>query len=417
MNPPFRYVPPAGSPIRPGDLVAWTKQLFSNRDARADLCAALQTQLGVRHCHLISTGRAALTVILKSMRRLSPQRDVVIVPSYTCFSVPASVIKAGLTPRIVDVDPATLDYDWFQLDLAIDRRVLAVIATNLYGLPSDLPRLSLLVREAGVFLIDDAAQALGGAVGGRPCGTWGEAGLYSFDKGKNVSAIEGGVIVTGSEELNVAIDAELESVRRSATTRVAGSLIKLAAYVAFMPPSRYWIPNGIPQLRLGTTPFDVTFSLEAYSRTLAALALTMLDRLGEFTAHRRRAAGILTARLEQFPELTLPRPGERAEPVYLRFPVLLADGEARRQALKALNAAGIGATGSYPTSIADIPALRGVTADARAPLTGGRSVASTILTLPTHPHVSDVDLERIADILERVARSTPGVRLCGAVVH
>ena len=65
-----------------------------------------------------------------------------------------------------------------------------------------------MAREHGVRLVDDAAQAMGAAVDGRPSGTWGDAGLYSLDKGKNITAIEGGLAVTNDAEVAAALTAE-----------------------------------------------------------------------------------------------------------------------------------------------------------------------------------------------------------------
>ena len=182
-----------------GDLLRWTGRVLSGRRQIDALRETVRGTFGVAHCFPVSTGRAALTLLLQALSRLSPDRREVIVPAYTCFSVPASIVKAGLTPRIVDVRPDTLDFSADALAGVDGRSVLAVIATNLYGMPNDLPALSQAARQMGAFLIDDAAQAMGADVGGRASGTWGDAGLYSLDKGKNISAIDGGLLVTRSD--------------------------------------------------------------------------------------------------------------------------------------------------------------------------------------------------------------------------
>jgi dTDP-4-amino-4,6-dideoxygalactose transaminase len=213
-----------------------------------------------------------MTILLRALASLAPaDRNEVIVPSYTCYSVAASVLKAGLRPRIVDVVPETLDYDHDRLARTDVSRVLAVIATNLYGLPNDMPRLASLTRDAGIFLVDDAAQALGARFG-RASGTWGDAGLYSFDKGKNVSAIDGGVIVSTSAAVGAAVAGLVRDLPRPGTREMLLNVCKVGAYSTLLRPPLYWIPQAIPQLALGTTKFTTDMALEALPRGLASMS-------------------------------------------------------------------------------------------------------------------------------------------------
>lgn len=396
----FRYVAPAGSPIGATDLARCAARLVSDRDPQASLRAAVREIVGVDYASVVSTGRAGMTLILRALRTLAgPSRDEVILPSYTCFSVAASIVKAGLVPRVADVAVDTLDYDHQRLEQLDTRRVLAVIATNLYGMPNDLPRLSRFARERGLFLIDDAAQALGARVGGRNAGTWGDAGLYSFDKGKNVSAIDGGVIVTGSGEVQAAIEREVGPLPAPGWRHAVESTIKLAGYSMLLRPSLYWIPQSIPQLGLGITPFRTDYPLESPGRLLPALAVTMLHRLEQFNRSRSAVAAQLTEGLSSISAITALTPVAGTEPVYLRLPVLAPNTTARQRMVAALNAAGIGATQSYPASIGDIPELRGILRGGDDDWANGRVVASRIITLPTHPYVRSADVDLIVSTL------------------
>jgi dTDP-4-amino-4,6-dideoxygalactose transaminase len=399
----FRHVAPAGSPIPPSALAEWLGALVTGGPAIRNLEESLAKKVGVRHCIGFNTGRAALTVLLRSLRAVFPgHRDEVIVPSYTCYSVAASVVKAGLTPRLADIDPETLDFDYQRLARTDFRRVLAIVATNLYGLPNDLPVLTALARQHGVLVVDDAAQALGGRVGGRNCGTGGDAGLYSFDKGKNLSAINGGAIVTDKPQIADAIAADVSQMPCAAAGEVAGSLITLAAYTVLLPPRMYWIPKNIPALGLGRTVYTTDYSIARQPTTLAALALTMLPRLDSYTARRRQNAEMMVARLEGASGVQPIRLAPTAEPAYLRLPLLLEGRGVRDTAIHVLNRAGIGATGSYPTSIADINELRGQLRGDDRDSCGARTVAERILTLPTHPYVTRDDAVKATDLLQTV---------------
>jgi perosamine synthetase len=380
------------------DLLHWADATMSRRDHMSELSRVLRDRFTVRHCFFTSTGRAGLTILLRALKRLGDQnRDEVIIPSYTCFSVPASIVRAGLRPRIVDVVPGTLDFDFNSLTQADFRTVLAVIATNLYGLPNDLPRIVDIGRQQGIFVIDDAAQSMGGMVGGRFSGTWGDAGLFSFDKGKNVSAIDGGVVVTSSDAVAGAVEAEMASaVSPRGFSGTIKHVVKAGAYASFLRPSLYWLPNRIPQLKLGTTLYTTSFPLEQMGRSVASLAGTMLNRLDSYNNQRGRNATALVERLSSVAGVSFPRPSADASPVFLRLPMLVTDPAMRRVLLEQLNLRGIGATGSYPASVADIPELAG-TPGGSSSASGGRAIAERIVTLPTHPYVTPADLDLICD--------------------
>lgn len=393
----LRHVAPAGAPIRSRDLWTWAKRLASGENSRASLASAIEKRLGSgARCYPVSTGRAALTIILQALHDIGHSaRDEVIVPSYTCFSVAAAVVRAGLTPRVADIVSGTLDYDESRLAQLDTRRTLAIVATNLYGIPNDMPRLASFARARGLFLIDDAAQALGAKVGGRPSGTWGDAGLFSFDKGKNVPAIDGGVIIAKPGPVAEAIRARVDRLPEPPARDVARGIVKAAAYAALLAPGRYWLPARMPWLGLGRTTFDLHIRLERLSRPLAALAVTMLAHEGEFRAVRRANSEMLVRGLKDVAGLSFVGGPPGAEEACLRLPVLVDEPRLRPEVIEAVNRRTGGATASYPASIADIPGLAGTIDQEPADAAGGRYVAARIVTLPTHPYVSRSDVRGI----------------------
>ncbi len=250
----FRYVAPAGAPIGLADLARWLGRVTGSEGAEAALQRDLGSRFGVRSAFFTSTGRAGMTLLLRALHRLAPAgRDEVVLPSYTCYSVAASVVKAGLRPRLVDVSTETLGFDPEALAATDFSRTVAIVATNLYGLPNDMPALSQLAAANGMFLVDDAAQAMGASIDGRPSGTWGDAGLFSFDKGKNVTAIDGGVIVTSAEPIADALRNELAALPSAGASAL--DVAKAVAYSVLLHPAVYGVPQRIPQLGLGRTVF------------------------------------------------------------------------------------------------------------------------------------------------------------------
>ena len=389
----LRHVAPAGSPIEVSDVARWAATSVTGGNVADALTGAIRERFDVRHAFLTSTGKAGLTMLLRALKRLAGgDRDEVMVPSYTCYSVAAAVVKAGLRPRIVDVSPETLDFSPDHLNRADFRRVLAIVACSLYGYPSDVQRLSAVARQNGVFLIDDAAQAMGASVRGRSSGTWGDAGLFSLDKGKGISAVRGGIVMTGSDDIAAAITAEANTLESAAWAATARDVAIGVLSSVLLRPSFYWIPNSIPQLGLGKSVYSTQFAMAHPSRALVALALVMMDRLNGFVKGRTANAAVLTDGLRTVLGVRTFAAGPDAVATCLRFPMLVSDSRARDRILRDLAAAGIGASCSYPESIADLPELRTLLANPTAAADGGRYVAKHILTLPTHAYLTPQDL-------------------------
>lgn len=398
----LRFVPPAGTPISLADVLCSVGNALTRSDTLQQFKEDVRARARVRYCDFVSTGRAALTLALLALKALDGgRRDEVVIPSYTCFSVPSSVMKAGLKVRLADVDPMTLDFAPGALEQIDGSRVLAVVATNLYGLPNDLPSITRVAHDRGVYVVDDAAQCLGGSIGGRPSGTWGDVGIYSFDKGKNVTSIDGGVLVTNSERIAEAITRQVRVLPQCTIGESAAHLAKLVVYAALLHPRGYWLPNSLPFLGLGTTAYRTDYPLAQYDSWMAPMGHRLFTRLDAITAQRRVNAERLTRMLPWGPKLEPVVLKQGAEPAYLRFPVLI-DPECRDAVLAALRVNGIGATASYPTAISDVPELRNQLQSEIREARGGQAVARRIVTLPTHGYVTSRDQERMVEVVTDV---------------
>jgi len=398
----LRHIAPSGTPIRIADLAALALGAFSQSRNLERFREAICASFGVRHCFFVSSGRAAMTLILRSLRALSNRRKTeVIVPSYTCYSVPASVRKAGLTVRVCDVDRVTLGYDLQSLEKMDLSNVLCIVTSNLYGIPDDLSAIERIALRSEAYLIDDAAQCMGGQADGRFAGTFGEAGLFSLDKGKNITTIEGGIIVTRFDEMANALRAETERLQEPDHFGNFMAFIKAILYAAFLRPGLYWIPDRLPFLGLGSTVYSEEYPVEQYRSFLAGLGIRLLDRLRAINQARVDNAQILLSELEGTPRLLLPSPAENVSPVYLRFPVRILDEKRRDRCIAELNRLGISASPSYPGAINDIPEVRIGLSEEESRLPGGRTLAGQIVTLPTHPYVRRDDLVTMVDVIRQ----------------
>jgi dTDP-4-amino-4,6-dideoxygalactose transaminase len=377
------FVAPAGTPLTLGDLASGALRSL-RAEATAELRRRVCETANRERAWLVSTGRAAMTLAFQAMKRAArdPNRVEVIVPAYTCYSVPAAIERAGLVPRLCDIDPATLSPDLESLADLDFGRVLAIVSANLYGLPNALDDLESLARGHGIFMLDDAAQALGARYQGRPVGSFGDVGLFSFDKGKNITTLQGGVLVADSASLSDALDAAGVELLEASPVGTLETLCKLPVYALLLRPWAYGAVRRLP-LGLGLTPYETDYPIAPFSRALAGLASLQLERLGEINRARIDNAGRLSEALAAVPGLSAPRIFAGAEPVYARYPVFV-EPERRAGLISALERAGIGATISYPRALMDVPEVASRLARDQRPTPGAQEVARRIVTLPTH---------------------------------
>jgi len=121
-----RTLPPAASPIYPRDILSGIKGVFRGKRELNRFQSELKEYFGVKHCFLVSSGKAALTLILKALHKIHPDRDEVLIPAFTCYSVPSAIVRAGLKVRLCDISPDTLDFDFNQLDKILAQSKLSI---------------------------------------------------------------------------------------------------------------------------------------------------------------------------------------------------------------------------------------------------------------------------------------------------
>ncbi|MGH9160416.1 MAG: DegT/DnrJ/EryC1/StrS family aminotransferase [Vicinamibacteraceae bacterium] len=161
---------------------------------------ALAALTGVRHAIGVSSGTDALLVALMALG-VGPA-DEVIVPTYSFFATAGAVSRVGATPVFVDIDPATFNIDPDEARRAVTSRTKAIIPVHLFGQCAEMAELATLAREAGIAVVEDAAQAIGARYRDRPAGGLGALGCFSFYPSKNLGAFgDGGLVTTNDAAL------------------------------------------------------------------------------------------------------------------------------------------------------------------------------------------------------------------------
>jgi dTDP-3-amino-3,4,6-trideoxy-alpha-D-glucose transaminase len=152
--------------------------------------------LGVRHCIGVANGTDALTIALKALG-VGPG-DEVVMPSFTFYATAEAALVLGAEPAFCDIDPATFCVTRETVEAALTPRTKAIVPVHLFGNVAPVTEL----RDLGVPVVEDAAQAAGAARGGARAGSLGDAATFSFFPSKNLPCLgDGGAIVTDDAEL------------------------------------------------------------------------------------------------------------------------------------------------------------------------------------------------------------------------
>jgi dTDP-4-amino-4,6-dideoxygalactose transaminase len=146
-----------------------------------------------------ANGTATLEIILRALN-LGPG-DEVIVPPYTFIASASSILQIGALPIFVDIDPLTLNLSPQRVEAAITDRTRAIMPVHFGGQCTDMDAINAIAKKHKLFVVEDAAHAHGSEWKGKKCGSLSDAGSFSFQNSKNMTAGEGGIITTNNAGL------------------------------------------------------------------------------------------------------------------------------------------------------------------------------------------------------------------------
>jgi dTDP-4-amino-4,6-dideoxygalactose transaminase len=343
--------------IRPAIDAAIGAVVDSGRFVLGDELAAFEEEFAsycaVEHCVGVASGTDALVLALRACE-IGPG-DEVITPSFTFFAGPLAIASVGAVPVFVDVDETTATLDLDLVREAVTPRTRAIMPVHLYGRCADLERLASLAAEHELWLIEDAAQAHGARCG-RPVGSVGHVGCFSFYPSKNLGAFgDAGAVVTSDSEL-------AERVR---LLRNYGQRRKYS--------------------------HELMGSNSRLDELQAAILRRKLPQLDAWNAARRRAAAAYSELLDG----TLSPPDVDTSDGHV-FHLYVVRSRKRDELQRFLTDHGIETGIHYPIPVHRQPALRSVPHVAgELPVTD--RLASEVLSLPMFPTISDEQIRYVAD--------------------
>ena len=154
---------------------------------------------GARYCLTTTSGTAALHMALAAVG--AGPGDEVITSAFTFLASASCALHQNAIPVFVDIDPRTYNMDPSTLEAAITERTRVIIPVHIQGLPADMDPLMEIARKHGLFVVEDACQAHGATYKGLKVGTIGDVGVFSLNSLKNLCGGEGGLFITGDEDL------------------------------------------------------------------------------------------------------------------------------------------------------------------------------------------------------------------------
>ena len=314
--------------------------------------------MGGTHAVGVGTGTDAIALLLRAAG-IGPGDEVITAPVSAAYSALA-IMMLGARPVFADLDPQRLTLDPVAAEAAITPRTKAIMPVHLYGQPADMTAFAEIAARHHLLLIEDACQAHGATAAGRPVGSFGIGGAYSFYPTKNLGALgDGGAVVTSDPAI-------ADRIKR--------------------------LRNGGQSDRYRHEEFGVNTRLDELQ---AAILRARLPLLPDWTAKRRTLAARYREQLAGSSIVVPPEcdPGH----VYHLFPVL----SPKRDALRAeLTARGIETLIHYPIALPQQPALAS-THPANCPVAS--RVASQVFSLPLHPQLTLAEVDRVAAAVTALA--------------
>lgn len=387
-----RTLTPAASPFDFMAIASGIAGVLVGRKVVEKLKDDLKSFFQVRHCFAVSSGKAAIVLILQTLHEINPERDEVLIPAYTCYSVPSAIVRAGFKVRLCDLSPGTLDFDFDRIIEELENpRLLCVIPTHLYGMPADIDRLKSLIGRRDIFVLEDAAQAMCGEWHGKKLGTQGDVGLFSLGRGKAFSTVEGGMILTNNDEIGRIVRKRLAACKGYGYFDCLKLIFNAVALSILIYPGIYWLPKLLPFLKLGETHFNPSFPIRGMSAFQAGMAIKWETSIKKLKATRSKNANKIAGYGIRVPGIC-----SGTIPDLIRYPVLVADTETKKNILKKSERMGLGISDGYPDSIDGIDELSKLSGSDGFPV--AKDVAERIVTLPVHPYVNENDIKNIIQL-------------------
>jgi len=368
----------------------------------------LATYLGTRRIFSFNSGRTALYITLETLD-LKPGEEV-IVPAYTCAIVFEVILRLGLKPILVDVNPKTYNIDPHLISKALSSKTRVIIPIHLFGRPCEMDQILEIAEKHNLYTIEDAAQALGAEYEKSKVGTFGDLAIFSFGPGKSITTGEGGAIAVNNEELMEKVATTHAKLNDASPRWVLHLLKNVVSMKVFSNPCLYTLARESLEKNLNKTDQKIfencvnltchggvrnlhsTITLAKMPSFCAKMARLQLEKLDCFNEKRVINAIAFTKLLDTINDsLQLPKMSNDVKNTFTRYPIKLVK-VSRDKIMKKLLKRGIDTEKPYHYLVDLFKPL-----EAKAP--NAYTIAASLLTIPNHPLLEWSDVLRIATTL------------------
>ncbi len=303
--------------------------------------------------------------------------DEVILPSYTMTSTANAIVLRGATPVFADIDEKYFNIDPIDIERKITKKTRGIIVVHYAGMGCKMEEITEIAKKHKLFIVEDAAHAIGATYLGKSLGNWSDIGVYSFHGTKNVACGEGGAVLTNDAKLA----RKLEIYRANGTNRNAFLRGEVAKY--------HWISVG---------------SSYFLSDILAGVDNAQLEKLSIINRKRSEVAAYYTKKLSRFYKLiTLPSVPKGSKPNWHIYALRFDTGEHAAIFLQQMRAAGVEVSRHY-TPLHSSPAGRKFgKKSVRLPVTD--RVNDTLVRLPMYPGLTRKELSFITTTAQTILRN------------
>ena len=328
--------------------------------------------VGVRHAIAVNNGTTALVGALQALG--VGDGDEVITSPFTFVATLNAILEVGAVARFADVSSGDFCIDPARVSDSMSSRTVAIMPVHLYGQCADMAPIALLGEQAGVRVVEDAAQAHGATYHGRAAGSF-DIGCFSFYATKNITTGEGGIVTTD----DAAVADRLRVLRNQGMRE------------------RY--------------EYEVAGHNYRMTDLQAALAIPQLEQYPETLRRRRVNAAALSDRLSGIEGLRVPAEMPGRMHVWHQYTVLLDEDApvTRNDVIAHLDRAGIGTGIYYPRVVFDYDCYRQHPRVITAPVPVAERISRSCLSLPVHASLRDGDIDRIGDAVESAFQVTARV--------
>jgi perosamine synthetase len=381
---------------------------------------AFARRLGTGHPIATSYGRMAFYYVLKALDL--PPGSEIVVPALTFWVVPELARVAGLKVVFADVDPRTFTMDPGSLERVVTPATRAVVPTHLYGLPCDMDAITAIASRHDLRIIEDCAHALGATFDGRPVGTFGDAGFFSFQTLKPLNCYGGGLALVKDAGLASRVRALAEREPWPDEKRVDNRLLVGRLQRIFIKPWVFTI-SAFPILwvssLVGANPdvylWEEIRSLdplpdgytERFPNVQAAIGLAALEKVDEWTDDTRRHARVMDQALGDLPGIAVPYVPPRCTHVYYQYCVY---GPQRDELVVRCVRRGIDIETLHVDVCSDMDLFEATRVE--PPGAPGAHRASGAMQVPVYATLTDEQAARVARVVRGVL-SRSGNRVIG----